>query len=156
MQTKFHATANKARQRPGSWNSELRHTPEQLRENLMISLKNLKTEKLDLWYLHTPDRTMSYEVTMKAVNELYQEGYFKRLGISNYMAWEVAQICEMCRANGWKQPDVYQGVYNALHRAVEPELFPCLWHYGIAFYAYNPLAGGYLTSRYEREDLHGT
>jgi aflatoxin B1 aldehyde reductase len=43
-------------------------------------------------------------------------------------------------------------VYNALHRAIEPELFPCLRHYGMGFYAYNPLAGGYLTSRYHRED----
>lgn len=85
------------------------------------------------------------------MNILYQEGLFNRLGLSNNQAWEVAQICELCRANGWKQPDVYQGVYNALHRAVEPELFACLRHYGISFYAYNPLAGGYLTNRYHRD-----
>lgn len=102
--------------------------------------------------LFSPDRTTPYAETMKAVNDLYKEGYFKRLGISNYQAWEVAQICELCRANNWVQPVVYQGVYNALHRSVEPELFPCLRHYGIAFYNYNPLAGGYLTSRYHRED----
>jgi aflatoxin B1 aldehyde reductase len=88
---------------------------------------------------------------MKAVNDLYQEGKFSRLGISNYMAWEVAQICELCRANDWIQPVVYQGVYNALHRSVEPELFPCLRKYNMAFYNYNPLAGGYLTDRYHRE-----
>ena len=121
----------------------------------MISMKSLKTDKVDLWYLHAPDRSVPYEVTLKAVNDLYQEGYFKRFGLSNYMAWEVAQICELCRTKGWKQPDVYQGVYNALHRAVEPELFPCLRYYGMAFYAYNPLAGGYLTSRYKREDKDG-
>ena len=155
MQTKFHATAGRQGARPATWSAELQHTPQQLRENLMISLKSLKTDKLDLWYLHTPDRTVPYEVTLKAVDELYQEGYFKRFGISNYQSWEVAQICELCRANGWKQPDVYQGIYNALHRGVEPELFPCLRYYGIAFYAYNPLAGGYLTSRYQRKDLEG-
>lgn len=121
----------------------------------MKSLKALRTEKLDMWYLHSPDRTTGFEVTMGAVDELYQEGRFERLGISNYQAWEVAQICEMCKANGWKQPDVYQGVYNALHRSVEPELFPCLRHYGMAFYAYNPLAGGYLTARYHRGDKDG-
>jgi aflatoxin B1 aldehyde reductase len=58
------------------------------------------------------------------------------------MAWEVAQICEICDRNGWIKPSVYQGIYNAIHRAVEPELFPCLRHYGMAFYNYNPLAGG--------------
>lgn len=89
---------------------------------------------------------------MKAVNDLYKEGYFTRFAISNYQAWEVAQICEMCKANGWVMPSVYQGVYNALHRSVEAELFPCLRHYKMGFYAYNPLAGGYLTDRYHRDD----
>lgn len=40
----------------------------------------------------------------------------------------------ICRANGWIQPTAYQGVYNAIHRAVEPELFPCLRKFGISFY----------------------
>ena len=149
MDTKYHVTYG--RPGPDTWDKTLRHTPEMLRENLMKSLKALKADKVDMWYLHTPDRSVPYDVTMKVVNDLYQEGYFDRLGISNYQAWEVAQICELCRANGWKTPDVYQGVYNALHRSVEPELFPCLRHYGIAFFNYNPLAGGYLTSRYHRE-----
>jgi aflatoxin B1 aldehyde reductase len=48
-------------------------------------------------------------------------------------------------------PSVYQGIYNAVHRSVEPELFPCLRHYGMSFYNFNPLAGGYLTSRYHRQ-----
>jgi aflatoxin B1 aldehyde reductase len=61
-------------------------------------------------------------------------------------------ICEICIKNDWIRPIVYQGVYNALHRSVEPELFPCLRHYNMGFYAYNPLAGGYLTDRYHRED----
>lgn len=60
-------------------------------------------------------------------------------------------MCEICEKNGWIKPTVYQGLYNALHRAVEPELLPCLRHYGISFYNYNPLAGGYLTDRYHRE-----
>ncbi|KAK5130704.1 hypothetical protein LTR08_001734 [Meristemomyces frigidus] len=89
---------------------------------------------------------------MRAVNDLYKEGHFTRFALSNYQAWEVAQICELCKANNWIQPSVYQGVYNALHRSIEPELLPCLRHYGIALYNYNPLAGGYLTSRYHRED----
>lgn len=150
MDTKFYPTAGKSA--PGSWDQGSRHTPQDLRQNLMASLKELKTDKIDMWYLHGPDRTTPYAETMKAVNDLYKEGYFKRLGISNYMAWEVAQICELCRANGWIMPSVYQGVYNALHRSIEPELMPCLRHYGIAFYNYNPLAGGYLTSRYHRDD----
>lgn len=62
-------------------------------------------------------------------------------GLSNYAAWEVAEICTLCRSNGWILPTVYQGMYNATTRQVETELFPCLRHFGLRFYAYNPLAG---------------
>ncbi|KAJ8587980.1 Aldo/keto reductase [Rhizopogon salebrosus TDB-379] len=128
------------------------HSPEGLRQNLMASLKALNTDKVDMWYLHGPDRTIPYEVTLKAVNDLYKEGYFKALGISNYMSWEVAQMVEICKSNGYIQPTVYQGSYNAIHRTVEPELFPCLRKYGISFYAFGPLAGGFFTGRYLSRD----
>lgn len=128
-----------------------RHTPEHLRENLTASLKALKVDKVDMWYLHGPDRNTPYEITLKAVNELHKEGLFDRFGISNYMSWEVAEICEICKANNYIMPSVYQGVYNALHRAAEPELITCLRHYGLSFYTFNPLAGGYLTDRYHRD-----
>lgn len=105
-----------------------------------------------MWYLHTPDRTVPYDVTMKAVNDLYNEGYFRKFAISNYMAWvyqrdyprsltrflfflgnswEVAEIVGICKANQYVMPSVYQGIYNAVHRSVEAELFPCLRKYGI-------------------------
>lgn len=96
---------------------------------------------------------MPYEETLEAANELYKAGYFKRFGICNYPAWEVAYICELCERNGWKKPDVYQGVYSALQRSVESELFPCLRKYGISFYGFSPLAGGILTDKYNRETL---
>ncbi|KAH7471753.1 hypothetical protein FOMA001_g13288 [Fusarium oxysporum f. sp. matthiolae] len=118
----------------------------------MDSLKALKVEEVDLWYLHGPDHKTPYEETLSEVNKLYNEGLFKRFGISNYAAWEVAQMSEIIDHNGWKRIDVYQGVYNALLRVVEPELFPCLSHYGISFYQYNPLAGGFLADRYQRDD----
>ncbi|EKM52793.1 uncharacterized protein PHACADRAFT_261422 [Phanerochaete carnosa HHB-10118-sp] len=124
------------------------HKPEDLRKHLDESLKALNTDSLDMWYLHGPDRTTPYEVTLKTVDELYKEGKFKRFGISNYMSWEVAQIAEICKTNGYVMPTAYQGLYNAIHRAVEPELFPCLRKYGMAFYEYNPLGGGFFTGRY--------
>jgi aflatoxin B1 aldehyde reductase len=133
---------------PGSGSN---HSPEDLRLALKTSLESLKTDKIDMWYLHAPDRTVPYETTLREVNNLHKEGYFRRFGISNYAAWEVAQICEICDRNGWIKPSAYQGVYNALHRLVEPELFPCLRNYGIEFYEFNPLGGGFLTDRYTRE-----
>lgn len=118
---------------------------------MLESLEALRTDKVDLLYLHGPDRNKPFEQTLHEINDLYHEGFFARFGISNFAAWEVAQMSETIHRNGWKKIDVYQGIYNALHRAVEPELFPALRHYGIAFYAYNPLAGGLLTDRYRRE-----
>jgi len=126
------------------------HSPEDVRAGLMSSLKALQCEKVDMFYLHGPDRKTPIEDTLREVNKLHQEGYFNRFGISNYMSWEVAKICEICEAQGWIKPTVYQGIYNVLHRRIEPELIPCLRHYGISLYAFQPLAGGFLTGRYQR------
>ncbi|RDW61973.1 hypothetical protein BP6252_11406 [Coleophoma cylindrospora] len=130
---------------------KISHAAADLRAQLHASLKALQADKIEMWYLHGPDRKTPYEETLRAVNELHQEGLFERFGISNYMSWEVAQMNEICIRNGWIRPSVFQGVYNAIHRTVEAELFPCLRHYNMSFYAFNPLAGGYLTSRYHRE-----
>ncbi|KAI8992793.1 Aldo/keto reductase [Trametes punicea] len=135
---------------PGT--EQISHSPEDLRKFLDISLKALRADSIEIWYLHGPDRTTPYEITMEAVNELYKEGKFKRFGISNFASWEVAEIVSTCRANGYVQPTVYQGIYNAIHRKVEPELFPCLRKFGIAFYCFNPLSGGFFTGRYHSPD----
>jgi aflatoxin B1 aldehyde reductase len=129
---------------------EYTHSAKDIRAGLLESFKALKTDKIDMWYLHGPDRKTPFEVTLREVDKLHKEGYFNRFGISNYMSWEVAQICEICEKNGWIKPTVYQGIYNALHRAIEPELLSCLRHYGIALYAFQPLAGGFLAGRYKR------
>jgi len=136
--------------RPAMAKEHYSHSPDDLRAGLKASLSALKTDKLEMWYLHGPDRKTPFEDTLRTVNELYQEGKFKRFGISNFQAWEVAKICEICLKNGWVMPSVYQGLYNVWHRAVESELLPCLRNYNIALYCFNPLAGGFLTDRYKR------
>jgi len=130
---------------------EITHSPADLRKHLLLSLKALQVEKVDMWYLHGPDRSTPFEETLREVNNLHKEGYFNRFGISNFMSWEVAQMCGICDKNGWIKPVVYQGIYNVLHRAVEPELFPCLRAHKMAFYAFNPLAGGFLAGNFTKE-----
>ncbi|KAF0875603.1 ARK74 reductase, partial [Crocuta crocuta] len=78
------------------------------------------------------------------------QGRFVELGLSNYASWEVAEICALCKSNGWILPTVYQGMYNATTRQVETELLPCLRHFGLRFYAYNPLAVFPLTGKYKK------
>ena len=98
--------------------------------------------KVQVYYLG-PDRSVPQSDIFRGVNVVHQEGLFAQLGLGSFTAWEVAQICELCDREGWVKPSVYQGKYNALHRAVEPELFPCLRHYGIKFYANEPVGGGF-------------
>ena len=127
------------------------HSAGDVRAGLMASLEALKVKKIEMFYLHGPDRKMDLKETLGEVDKLFKEGYFNRFGISNYMSWEVARICELCEENGWVKPSVYQGLYNAFHRRVEDELVPCLRFYGMSLYVFNPLAGGFLTGRYQRD-----
>jgi aflatoxin B1 aldehyde reductase len=148
METKLYPNAGS----PLSQASEsYTHKPEDVRRGLMNSLKALKTDKIDMFYLHGPDRKTPFEDTLREVNNLYREGLFTRFGVSNYMSWEVASMCEICKKNSWIMPTVYQGVYNMFQRTTESELFPCLRKYGISLYAFQPLAGGFLTGRYTRD-----
>ena len=122
--------------------------PEEVERQLAGSLQRLQCDAVDLFYLHSPDNDTPLERTLEACARLHADGRFRRLGLSNYAAWQVAEAHHLCRSHGWPLPVVYQGMYNALTRDVETELLPCLRHLGISFYAYNPLAGGLLTGRY--------
>merc|ERR1712020_618363 len=86
------------------------------------------------------------------MNDLHQEGKFKQLGLSNYSAWLVSEVVNVCKANNWVRPTVYQGMYSAITRQVEEELIPCLRYHDIAFYAYSPLGGGILSGKYQFQD----
>ncbi len=125
---------------------------QEVKRQFEISLKRLNVDSVDLLYLHSPDLDTPIEQTLGACWELFQQGKFKDFGLSNYAAWQVAEVMEICRARGWMQPRVYQGMYNALTRDVERELFPCLRNYDMSFYVYNPLAGGLLTGKHRSFD----
>ncbi|KAG0352418.1 NADP-dependent oxidoreductase domain-containing protein [Gamsiella multidivaricata] len=127
------------------------HGSELLKKTFRESLAALNAKKVDIFYLHAPDYTTPFEETIKAVDELYREGLFERFGLSNYAAWQVTFIHQLCKQHGYVLPTVYQGMYNVITRDVVRELLPCLKALGIAFYAYNPIAGGLLSGRYNFE-----
>ncbi|MFK8083057.1 MAG: aldo/keto reductase family protein [Granulosicoccus sp.] len=124
-------------------------SPESVRKQMLTSLERLQMESFDLFYLHSPDLDIPVHDTLQAIAHLHDEGKFKRFGLSNYAAWQVAEIIELCNREGWIAPSVYQGMYNALTRDVERELFACLSNYNVSFYAYNPLAGGMLSGKHQ-------
>ncbi|PSR78952.1 hypothetical protein PHLCEN_2v7256, partial [Hermanssonia centrifuga] len=126
METKLYPNVANARLQ-GAGVGLISHKPEDLRLYLDVSLKALKADKIDMWYLHGPDRTTPFEDTLKGVNDLYKEGKFERFGISNFMAWEVAEMIAICNANGYIKPTAYQvgggfftGRYRSLHDEPEP------------------------------------
>ncbi|XP_049473917.1 aflatoxin B1 aldehyde reductase member 3-like isoform X2 [Panthera uncia] len=82
--------------------------PDSLRTQLETSLKRLQCSKVDLFCLHAPDHDTPVEETLRACHQLHQEGKFVELGLSNYAAWEVAEICTLCKSSGWILPTVYQ------------------------------------------------
>ncbi|KAI9694832.1 MAG: hypothetical protein M1822_000448 [Bathelium mastoideum] len=128
------------------------HKPNVLREKFETSLKELATDRVDIFYLHAADRSIPFEETLECVNQFHKEGKFAQLGLSNFTAFEVAEVVMICRAHGWVRPSIYQGMYNAVTRAIEPELLPCLKRYGIPYVAYNPIAGGLFSGKYDFSD----
>lgn len=129
------------------------HSKSHVHAALTKSLSELGSDTVDIFYLHAPDRTVPFQETLEACNELYQEGKFKILGLSNYAAWEVAEIWNIADQKDWVKPRVYQAMYNCLTRAIEEELVPCCRKYGIDLLVYNPLAGGVLSGKYQSKEV---
>ncbi|KAF9239049.1 hypothetical protein DTO006G1_4744 [Penicillium roqueforti] len=113
------------------------------------SLRKLNTNSVNIFYLHAPDRKVPLEETLAAINELYQAHKFHYFGLSNFRADEVEEVIRICKEKGYVLPSVYQGNYNAISRLIETELFPVLRRHNIRFYAYSPIAGGFLTKSKE-------
>jgi aflatoxin B1 aldehyde reductase len=125
---------------------------------LKESMRRMNLTSVDLLYFHFPDKKTPIDEALQTVAELCDKGIVGALGLSNYPAWEVANIIYLCDRYACPRPVVYQGMYNALCRNVESELFDCIRHYGICFYAFNPLAGGMLTGKHRNieEKLEGS
>ncbi|KAG6370832.1 NADP-dependent oxidoreductase domain-containing protein [Boletus reticuloceps] len=123
------------------------HSPVNLRNTFLTSLQHLKRDKIRILYLHAPDRSVPFEDTLREVNNLYKEGKIEIFGLSNFAAWEVAEVVGICTARGYVLPKIYQAMYNAITREIETELVPCCRKYGIRLVIYNPLAAHTVNGR---------
>lgn len=106
--------------------------------------------QVDVFYLHAPDSSVPIASTLAGINTLHKRGVFRRFGLSNYKASDVRAVHEHCSAHSYILPTVYQGNYSPVARLQEKVLFPTLRELGIAFYAYSPLAGGFLSKTKEQ------
>jgi aryl-alcohol dehydrogenase-like predicted oxidoreductase len=116
---------------------------------LDASLQRLGTDRVDVLYLHREDPTTPLEETLGAIAHLIDQGKVHHFGLSNFRAWQIARVAEMCRATGMAPPVVCQPPYNAMSRQIETELLPCCAHYGIGAVVYSPLARGVLSGKYQ-------
>ena len=107
------------------------HKAEKVEEALNKSLSELGTDSVDIFYLHAADRSLPFQEPLKKVDELYRQGKFRTFALSNFTAFEVAEVVMLCKANGWVVPTLYQGMYNAITRSIDPELITACRRYGL-------------------------
>lgn len=121
------------------------------------SLRRLRTDYLDLYYLHTPDAGTPLEETLDAVHGLVQTGKVRYAATSNYAGWQICRMLWIAEKNGYQPARVVQPMYNLLARRIEDEFLPFCRENGVSTVVYNPLAGGLLTGKHNRHDpLPGT
>jgi aryl-alcohol dehydrogenase-like predicted oxidoreductase len=119
-----------------------------LRASVEGSLKRLGTDYIDLFYLHQPDRAASLAETLGTVAELVAEGKIGALGVSNYAAWQIAEVNHAADEVGAPRPVAAQQLYNLLARRIEEEYAEFASVTGLTTVVYNPLGGGLLTGRH--------
>jgi aryl-alcohol dehydrogenase-like predicted oxidoreductase len=123
-----------------------------MRAALEGSLRRLGTDHVDLFYLHQPDRAAPLEETLGTVAEFVAEGKIRALGVSNYAAWQIAELTRTADRVGAPRPVVAQQLYNLLARRVEEEYREYAATSGLRTMVYNPLGGGLLTGRHVFEE----
>ena len=128
-----------------------------INKQIDASLTRLNTDYLDLYYLHAPDHGVPIEESLDTMERLVKAGKVRYVASSNYASWQVAQCHAIAAANGYAPIRVTQPMYNLLARGIEQEFLPMCKQFGISTFVYNPLAGGMLTGKQQRQaPLPGT
>lgn len=117
-------------------------SPRALRASVEGSLRRLDVDRIDLFYLHQPDRLTPIRETMETVAQLHTEGKIGAYGVSNFAAWQALEVIHVADELGIARPTVGQNVYNLIARRIEDEWIEFASTYDLATMCYNPLAGG--------------
>jgi aryl-alcohol dehydrogenase-like predicted oxidoreductase len=121
-----------------------------IRKAIEASLQRLRTDYVDLYQYHTPDRVTPFEETFGALDELVREGKVRYVGHSNLEPAQIEEVDALARARDWARPVSAQNQYSLLRREAEEELLPTCERLGIGVLPYFPLASGLLTGKYRR------
>lgn len=117
------------------------------------SLSRLRTDYLDLYYLHAPDWKTPLEETLDTMQDLVQLGKIRYPAASNYAAWQIARMHAIADRNGYQPIRVTQPMYSLLARGIEQEYLAMAEAHQVSLVVYNPLAGGLLTGKHSRRAI---
>src|ERR1700723_895712 len=125
------------------------------RKNMMqaveASLKRLKTDYIDLYWVHIWDQLTPVEEVMRGLDDLVRAGKVLYTGISDAPAWWIAQANPLAHLRGWSAFAGLQIEYILIERTVERELIPMAAALGLGVTAWSPLARGLLSGKYHGE-----
>jgi aryl-alcohol dehydrogenase-like predicted oxidoreductase len=119
---------------------------------LEASLRRLKTEYIDLYWLHIWDKMTPVEEVMRAFDDLVSQGKVLYIGVSDAPAWWIAQANTMADLRGWSRFVGLQIEYSLVERTVERELIPMAKAFKLGLVAWSPLGGGLLSGKYHSAD----
>ncbi|WP_285495852.1 aldo/keto reductase [Actinomadura sp. NBRC 104425] len=129
---------------------------EAIRRCLDGSLRRLRTDRLDVYYLHQPDRRTPIEETLDALAEQVAAGKIRYVGVSNFAAWQIAELRAAAAGRGAPVPVLSQPLYNLISRRIEEEYTEFAERAGLVNIVYNPLGGGLLTGRHRFDESPAT
>jgi len=122
-----------------------RHILQQVDE----SLARLQTDRLDMYLIHEPDPDTPLDETLQALDDVVRMGKVVYVGASNIEAWRLMRALWISDARGWCRFDWVQNSFSLLDRAPERDMFPLCADQRVGFTAFSPLAGGWLTGKYQ-------
>ena len=112
------------------------------------SLRRLKTDHLDVYFIHRFDDMTPLEETLRALDDLVRQGKILYPAASNFAAWQVAKALGISAREGWARFKVLQPMYNLVKRQAEVEILPMAQSEHLGVISYSPLGGGLLTGKY--------
>jgi len=131
--------------------TEARGSRDYILKAVDASLRRLRTDYVDLYQYHTPDKVTPFAETFGALDELVRDGKVRYVGHSNLEAAQVEEVDALAREHGWARPVSAQNRYSLLRREAEEALLPTCDRLGLGVLPYFPLASGLLTGKYRRE-----
>lgn len=144
--------ATKARGRMTSGANQIGLSRLHLMDSAEESLRRLGTDHIDIFYIHGVDTFTSLEETMRGLEDLVRSGKVRYLGVSNHAAWQIMKANGIAEKSGWTKFVACQHYYSLAGRDLERELIPMIQDQNLALMPWSPLAGGFLSGKFTRNN----